>query len=127
MQLILKDNLPFITIAVSYRGMSIDIPGVLVDTGSASTILAVDSVAEIQMTPEPDDILYTIRGVGGSEVVFSRRIDHLKIGEHALPDFEVEIGGMDYGFEINGIVGMDFLTRAGAVIDLRRLELNFVD
>jgi hypothetical protein len=32
---------------------------------------------------------------------------------------------MDYGFEIAGILGMDFLRRAGAVIDLEAMELSF--
>lgn len=29
---------------------------------------------------------------------------------------------MDYGFEMDGIVGMDFLMEVGAIIDLARLE-----
>jgi hypothetical protein len=32
---------------------------------------------------------------------------------------------MNYGFSINGILGMDYLTRTGVVLNLRRLELNF--
>lgn len=30
---------------------------------------------------------------------------------------------MDYGFDINGIVGMDFLKAIGAVIDLKNIEI----
>jgi hypothetical protein len=33
---------------------------------------------------------------------------------------------MDYGFEIGGILGMDFLRAAGATIDLHNLTLAFV-
>lgn len=33
---------------------------------------------------------------------------------------------MDYGFAINGILGMDFLTRTGAVLNLRDLTLAYV-
>jgi hypothetical protein len=29
----------------------------------------------------------------------------------ALNDFTIEIGAMDYGFEIDGIVGLDFLRK----------------
>ena len=32
---------------------------------------------------------------------------------------------MDYGFGIQGILGMDFLLRAGAIINLRDLNLEF--
>ncbi len=37
----------------------------------------------------------------------------------------VEIGGMEYGFAINGILGMDYLTRVGAIINLSTLALEF--
>ena len=125
MQLQLIDNLPFTSIVVTYKGQTVEVPNVLVDTGSATTIVAADIVQAVQITPSPSDTLYAIRGVGGSEVVFSRRVDSLSLGECNINDFEIEIGGMDYGFEINGILGMDFLLQAGAIIDLRNIKVEF--
>jgi predicted aspartyl protease len=126
MQLTLVDNLPFITVTLFYDGRQIEIPKVLVDTGSASTVLSADMVSQAGLVPEPDDILHTIRGVGGAEVVFIRRVDRFQIGsEQGLDEFEIEVGGMDYGFEINGILGMDFLMGTGAIINLRDLRLEF--
>lgn len=127
MPLTLRDNLPFTTITVAYQGTTMDIPYVLVDTGSAATLLAADLVAAIGIVPLPEDPLHTIRGVGGSDVVFTRRIDYVQVEERRLTDFEIEVGGMDYGFEMNGILGMDFLTRAGAIINLRALKITFAD
>ena len=124
MRLTLKNNLPFINVTVAYQGHIIEIP-VLVDTGSASMILAVDALIPIRLFPSPDDTLYTIRGIGGGEVVFSRQLDYLQAGARKLLDFEIEVGGMDYGFEIKGILGMDFLIQAGAVIDLRNRRIEF--
>lgn len=126
MQLLLKDNLPFIPITVAYKGKTVDIPNVLIDTGSATTILEADFANQIQIVPSPEDILYTIRGVGGSEVVYTRQIDFLKIGQYSIHDFVVEIGNMGYGFGINGILGMDFLFKAGAIIDLQKLRIDFL-
>jgi predicted aspartyl protease len=120
----LKYNLPFTAIIVSYKGMAIEIAQVLVDTGSASTILSADVVAGIKIVPSPEDVLYSIGGIGGSEAVFSRRADYLQVGEHTIADFEVEIGGMDYGFEINGILGMDFLRAVGAIINLKEMTIE---
>jgi predicted aspartyl protease len=126
MQLTLVDNLPFVTVTLFYDGRQIEIPMVLVDTGSASTVLSADMVSQAGLVPEPDDILHTIRGVGGAEVVFIRRVDRFQIGsEQGLDEFEIEVGGMDYGFEINGILGMDFLMGTGAIINLRDLRLEF--
>jgi hypothetical protein len=55
MPLTLRDNLPFITITVTYQGTTMDIPQVLVDTGSATTLLAADIVATIGIVPLPQD------------------------------------------------------------------------
>ena len=124
-RLSLKYDLPFTTVSMAYNGIPIEISDVLVDTGSASTILAADILVNVQIIPRAEDILHAIHGVGGSEVVFTRRIDHLRVGECSIADFEIEVGGMDYGFKINGILGMDFLTRAGAIINLREMRIEF--
>lgn len=125
MQLTLIDSLPFTAVTIAYRGKLAEIPNILVDTGSATTILAVDSLQAIGIGPSLDDTLYTIRGVGGTEVVFTRLVDFLEIEDRRLTDFEIEVGGMDYGFEINGILGMDFLTQSGAIINLKELSITF--
>lgn len=52
MQLTLRDDLPFVTVLVAYRSAEIEVVDVLVDTGSASTILAADAVAAIGIVPE---------------------------------------------------------------------------
>lgn len=127
MQLWLQDKIPFTTVNIAYEGSAIDIPNVLIDTGSAGSIMAADIVAAVQIVPLPQDTLRVIRGVGGSEAVFVRRVDYLQVGECSLSDFEIEVGGMDYGFEINGILGMDFLLQAGAIINLRDMRIGFAD
>ncbi|KPA16184.1 hypothetical protein MHK_003605 [Candidatus Magnetomorum sp. HK-1] len=124
MKLEILYNLPFISIEVSYKGASINISNILIDTGSASTILAADSVKEIGIQPDDNDIPYSIRGVGGSEIVYRRCIDYIKADALSIENFDVEIGGMDYGFDINGIVGMDFLVQSNAIIDLHQMLLN---
>ena len=127
MQLEFRDDLPFISIALAFRGKSTLIDNVLVDTGSASTILADHAVEAVDIAPELDDILYTIRGVGGIETVYTRHVQTLTIGQRALENVEIEIGGMNYGFSINGILGTDVLTRTGAVIDLNRFTIEFAN
>ncbi len=125
MQLTLKDDLPFVTLTLIYRGATLVVPEVLVDTGSASTVISANQVAQVALVPESNDILHTVRGVGGSEAVFTRRVDRLQIDNHAIEDFEIEIGGMEYGFAISGILGMDYLVRVGAIINLKTLAIEF--
>jgi len=126
MRLTLRDNLPFVTATIAYKGSAIAVPHVLIDTGSARTIFAADIVTRIHISPAPGDILYTILGVGGAEVVFSRQVDSIQVGDRQLSQFEIEVGGMDYGFDINGILGMDFLRQAGAILNLAELSIDFV-
>ena len=72
-----------------------------------------------------DEVASRVYEEGGVEAVFTRRIDYLQIDQQRLPQFEIEIGGMDYGFEINGILGMDVLLAAEAIINLHDLRLEF--
>ncbi len=125
MQLTLQDDLAFVRLAITYHGRTIDVDHILIDTGSASTILAARKVAGLGIVPEMEDIVYTVRGVGGSEAVFTRRVDQVAVETHALANFEIEVGSMNYGFDLNGILGMDFLRQAGTIINLRELTLEF--
>jgi hypothetical protein len=125
MQLTLRDGLILVPVSVAYQDRKIEVPDVVVDTGSATTLLSTDIVVHIGITPEVDDVLHVARGVGGAEVVFSRRVDRLKVGERAIEQFEIEVGGIGEAFDINGILGMDFLLSTGAIINLDKLHLEF--
>ncbi len=124
MRLVLRDELPFVTATVIYGRARVEVANVLVDTGSASTLINADVLATVGVLPQPGDRLRTLRGVGGREVVFARKIDRLEVGTAAINDFEIEVGGMDYGFSINGILGMDFLRSAGAILNLKEMTLR---
>lgn len=124
-QLTFRHDLAFVTATLTYGGVSFEISDVLVDTGAASTIINADHAADAGVYVSPTDTLRRLRGVGGHEHVFTRRVDRFAIGDRGVDQFEVEVGEMDYGFEIGGILGMDFLRTAGAVIDLGRLSLEF--
>lgn len=125
MRLTLKHDLPFVTVSIAYQGDSLEISDVLIDTGSGGTVFATDFVRAIHITPDPEDVLHSVRGVGGSEAVFTRQVDYVSVGGRTIPDFEIEVGGMDYGFEINGILGMDFLMGVGAIINLGEMRISF--
>jgi predicted aspartyl protease len=126
MRLELRGELPFVTVTIGHGGTTVEVPDVLVDTGSASTLLNAEVAASLGIVPEPHDRLRTLCGIGGREVVFVRCVDQLVVGGRAVDGFEVEIGGLDYGFALNGILGMDLLTAMGAVINLRDLTLDCV-
>jgi predicted aspartyl protease len=126
MNLEIRHGLPFVSIEVGYRTSSTVISAVLVDTGSASTILSIDLLGSIGVFPEPEDPIRTIRGVGGVEVVFQKRLDYLILNGSRISNITAEVGAMDYGFEINGIIGMDLLRKTGSVLDLGKLQFSLL-
>ena len=124
MKITLRRGLPYITVTLTFHDERVQLENILLDTGSAGSVFATDKLAPVGLKYEPSDPLYTIRGVGGAEFVFVKRIDRLMIDRLSVQDFEIEVGALDYGFEIDGILGMDFLTAVGAVIDLNRMEIR---
>lgn len=127
MQLKLKYDLPCVTVRLGYQGAEIDVPDVVVDTGSGSTLIATDFAALAGILPLPQDKLRNVQGVGDIEAVFIRRVDRLQVDDCALDDFEIDIGNMDFGFAINGLLGMNFLLQSDAVIDLKARTIDFAD
>ncbi len=120
----LKHGLPFCNITLFYHGRSKTIEDVLIDTGSGGTVFKMDEVDEVGITIEDNDMIETISGVGGSELVYKKNVDYINLGDIEIRDFTIEVGVMDYGFDINGILGMDFLRYIGAIIDLDRMVLE---
>lgn len=116
-----KYGLPFCKIKIEYEGKSITLDNILLDTGSGGTIFKMDEVDKIGITIEKEDTIETISGVGGIEFVYKKEIDKIKFGNLEIKNFNIEVGVMDYGFEINGIIGIDFLEHIGAIIDLNKM------
>lgn len=125
MKLSLHDELLFVAVMLTYRGKTISIPHVLVDTGSASTVLDADRVMMVGIAPEPGDRIRRLRGVGGHESVYERVVDELSVGERGLKNFKIEVGNASYGYGFGGILGLDFLMQTGSIIHLPKMMLSF--
>jgi hypothetical protein len=94
MRLTLRDDLILVSVTVAYQGREVEVPDTVIDTGSARTMLSTDIVAQIGVVPELDDTLHVVRGVGGTEVVFSRCVDYLQVGKRTVEGFEIEVGAI---------------------------------
>jgi hypothetical protein len=114
-------GLPFVKLGVQYRGKRLNLNKVLLDTGSAETILNANVVDEMGVVPEENDTVDIIRGVGGVEYVYVKNFEKLILGEITQENFQVEIGNMEYGMEIDGILGFDFIQSSKLVIDSKEL------
>jgi len=124
-KLTLRGDLPFVTAEIRCLGKTLLLDGVLIDTGSCSTCFEADMLKPLGLLPGPDDVLQLVRGVGGVETVYPGVLDALIIDDFQVTHLPVDIGTMGYGFGINAILGMDFLIRTGAIIDLPARLLRF--
>jgi hypothetical protein len=123
MNIQIHDGLPFTEVTLIHRGKPLTLDRVLIDTGSAGTIFDIDVLTKIDLLPEPEDSIHAITGVGGSEFVVEKKVEQIKLTSLELDDFPIEIGAMDYGLEIHGIIGFNFFIRTKAIIDLEQLKI----
>ena len=109
---------------IQYKGITLHLTRVLIDTGSASSIISTDIAEMIGIFPEANDSIYHVCGIGGSEIVYSKILDSIKIGHMKAEQIEIEIGAMNYGFQLDGIIGLDLLKRVKALINIEKLLIQ---
>ncbi len=124
MNIIVQEGLPFISVTLDYQEKRLEINNVLIDTGSVSSVFNADDLMNLGLTYEPNDRIRQLIGIGGTEFVFTKQVSKLSVGHLSVDNFEIELGAMNYGFMINGMLGMDFFRQAGAIIDLKHLSLS---
>lgn len=124
MKLSFVRGLLFTTLEIEHQHQRLRLERVLVDTGSYSTLLPAEPLLEIGVRYESTDTIAQVRGVGGTESVIVKTLDCIRVDEFEARGFTVHLGNLDYGFNLDGILGLDFLMSAQAVIDLKLLELR---
>ena len=117
MKFTLNYGLPFVELVIEHKGQQLNVGNVLVDTGSATTVFSTDLLAEIDLKPEYDDDVHRISGVGGYEYVIRKTVDRIYFDDVSIQYQSIQLGDLDYGFEIHGIIGSDILNKIGAVVD----------
>jgi hypothetical protein len=124
-RLVVESGLLLTTLEIQHQSKTLLLNRVLVDTGSAGTLLSTERLLEIDLSYSLEDTLLQIRGVGGIETVFSKSIEQIRLGQKIQRNFVAQVGEMNYGFALDGILGLDFMMQTGAIINLQRLEMNF--
>ena len=119
-----RDALVFVELDVTYRGQTLHLSDILLDTGSSGTLISVQAVESIGLEGELTDTIRKIFGVGGVEYVIEKTVDSVTLAGVTITNFAIELGELNYGFVINGIVGLDLLRAVHATIDLDALALH---
>ncbi|MBT4287571.1 MAG: hypothetical protein HOD92_09555 [Deltaproteobacteria bacterium] len=124
MKIRIEDGLPFVSVTISFQQQQMELKNVILDTGSAGTIFKYNAVKSIGIQQDANDEIHRICGVRGKEFVFTKHIDNIIMNDAEVVGFKAEIGTMEYGFPIDGILGLDFLSKIGAKIDLKEFQIT---
>jgi len=124
MNIQVRRNLPFVTVTLSNVGQAIVIPDVLLDTGSAGCVFKEEDVRQVGLLFDEATSFRTFRGIGGTERLWVQQVARIAVESLEVLNIDIGISAEDYGYGIRGILGMDFLLPARAVIDLDTLQLR---
>ncbi|MFC7684857.1 retroviral-like aspartic protease family protein [Ureibacillus sp. GCM10028918] len=123
-KLMIDEGLLLTDMEIQYRGRKLHLTRVLIDTGSSNSIISSDIAETIGIIPEAHDPIYRICGVGGAEIVYSKMLDSITIGHMKAEQVQIEIGSMNYGIYLEGIIGLNLLKRVKALINIEKLLIH---
>ena len=117
-----RSGLLFTKIEISYNGKDKEIENIVIDTGATQSLISQACVSELGIKVEKYDEIVTSYGIGGKDHAFTKIIEELKIGKYIFNNIQIDFTKFIYD-DINGLLGLDILIRAGYVIDLSNLRL----
>ncbi|PLR79077.1 hypothetical protein CU633_02525 [Bacillus sp. V3-13] len=123
MKIYMTDGLPIVSVSLTYKGNTMYLNDVLLDTGSSTTIFDTDEVEEIGLiidrTTGSPRRMY---GVGGeSELCYEQTVLNLEIDNFLMDSFQLQLGITRETYGFNGILGVDFMMKSGIIIDFKEL------
>ncbi|MNP47878.1 hypothetical protein D3C76_1419600 [compost metagenome] len=91
------------SMTIDYKGCSLRIDNLVIDTGAAHSLLSSDIVSELGIRFENGDKLVRSFGIGGDEYTFQKTVDQIQIGELIMKDIPIDFGIFHEGINyING-------------------------
>jgi len=117
-----QDGLLLANMEITFRGRSMTLSRLVIDTGAECTLISPDAVAELNILPEDADEIVTTYGIGGSQYSIRKMVDSIQFDDFNFASVSLDFGHIDYG-DINGLIGLDVLMAGQFVIDLQNLEI----
>jgi hypothetical protein len=96
---------------------------VVVDTGASHSLISQDIVDDIGIRVSLEDEVVASFGIGGKEHAFVKKVDVFTVGDYIINNCPVDFTTIQYE-DINGLLGLDILMKAGFLIDLKNLTMN---
>lgn len=119
-----EHGLLFIDLDIEYKGKSITIKNVVIDTGASHTVISPDVVQSIGISASVTDKFITMYGIGGEHYAYRKGVDSISICGNSVKDIEIDFGIIDEDGSINGLLGLDILLKLGVCLDLNNFKLK---
>lgn len=123
MKINMCEGLPIVSIVLTYKGVTMFLNNVLLDTGCSTTIFDTDEVEKIGLIIDrKNGRPRRMYGVGGeSELCYEQSVSDIKINESLFDSFQLQLGISKETYGFNAILGVDFMTESGSVIDFKEM------
>jgi Aspartyl protease len=119
----MKDGLPIVSFPIRYNGNQMYLDDILLDTGCSITIFDTDVVQEVGLIIDRvNGRPRRMYGIGGeSELCYEQTVLNLKIDNYLMDSFTIQLGITKETYGFNGILGVDFMMKAGLIIDFQEM------
>lgn len=117
------DGLLQTSLTLIYKGQTLIVEKLVIDTGASHTLLSADAVADIGVFFENGDELITAFGIGGEESCFRKTFASIQLGSLHIENYKLDVGSLHEKLAINGLLGLDLLMKANIVLDLADLVM----
>ncbi|WP_297421716.1 retroviral-like aspartic protease family protein [Clostridium sp.] len=116
-----QNYLLFCSLDLNINSQNLNLKNVLIDTGSATTLINADYILL-----DGNEKIKNAQGIGGYERILVKKFESLRLNDITLKNVSLSIGDMDYGIDIDLLIGLDMLKILNANINIKNmtLELN---
>lgn len=126
MKIQMHEGLPLVSISLGFKGNTVLLENVLLDTGCSTTIFDTEEVEVVGLIIDRQNGRpKRMYGVGGeSELCYEQTIFDLEIDYYKMDSFQLQLGITKETYGFNGILGVDFMTKANLIIDFKCMKVT---
>lgn len=122
----MQGGLPIVAVSLVYKGNTILLENVLLDTGCSTTIFDTDEVECVGLTIDrKNGRPIRMYGVGGeSELCYEQTVYDLEIENYKMDSFKLQLGITKETYGFNGILGVDFMMETNLIVDFEHMQVK---
>lgn len=119
------DGIILCSLKLIHHAREVIVHNLVLDTGASETIIYRHAVKDLDIHLEDNDEFVFMRGIGGRETAFRKKVKSVEFGNFVAADFPIDFGDVseEEQSDFSGLLGLDILSAGRFVIDLDDMEL----